>query len=412
MCHAPVDASVGARDALDGVDRAIRIVRLIERRLALLVHVLRGDLSAYAQCRHRAPIRIEPPLAVRYCQRMRIADIHAREPRREIRCNAHAHGLRDMPPDVVVRQGRRILIEIRDLAVGQKAELQECLETVAYPEDQTVVIVQEAMHCLGNLRCTEHRRDELARPIRLVTAAEPARQHEDLRALDRLRHRRHRLLDRLRREVAHDHDLRLRADALPRTCRVVLAVRPREHGDADARFCNLEPAALMLPLRIGCKGRAIDLTMRMRHRRREDLFQRLGVRRLDIGKHNGVEIRDDARHVARNADLDRAHAREVRIEVERGRHLEQDRAIERLKEIVLRNIGRKLKAEVVAEAHLRECRRNAAAADALRGEHLLSVDQLMHLCKVLAQTLKDGQILHITRNGNHNDTVAGVFELR
>ena len=168
----------------------------------------------------------------------------------------------------------------------------------------------------------------------------------------------------------------------------------------------------MLPLRIGSKGRAIDLAMRVRHRRREDLFERLGVRCLDIGEHNGIEIRDDARHVACDTDLDCPHARKVRIEVERRCHLEQDRSIERLKEIILRNIGRKLKAEVVAETHLRECRRNAAAADALRGEHLLPVDQLMHLRKVLAQTLKDRKILHITRNRNHDNTVAGVFELR
>ena len=316
-----------------------------------------------------------------------------------------------MPPDVVVCQGRRILVEIRDLAVGQEAELQECLEAVAYPEDQTVVIVQESMYCLGNLRRTEHRRDELARPIRLVTAAEAARQHEDLCVLDRLSHRCYRLLDRLWSEIAHDQNLGLCTDTLPRACRVILAVRPWKYGDADTRFCDFERTCHMLSLSIGSVCRAIDLPHGVRYRRRENLLKRLGIRRLDIGEHNGIEICDDARHITCDTDLNCARSRKIFCQMKRGCHLEQDRAIERLKEIVLRNIGRKLKAEVVAEAHLRECRRNAAASDALRGEHLLSVDQLMHLRKVLAQTLKDGQILCIVCNREHNNTVAGVLEL-
>ena len=81
MCHTAIDAPVGARNALDGVDGAVRIVRLLERRLALFIHILRCNLPAYAHIRNGLGICIEAPLAMRYGDGMRIPDVHAGQPR-------------------------------------------------------------------------------------------------------------------------------------------------------------------------------------------------------------------------------------------------------------------------------------------------------------------------------------------
>ena len=106
-------------------------------------------------------------------------------------------------------------------------------------------------------------------------------------------------------------DGRNRTDTLPCTRRVILAVRSRKYGNEDARFCNLHGAANKLALCIGRIGRAVNLADNLRHRGREDLFERFCVRFLDIGEYDGIQIRDDARHVTRPTDLTRTRPREV-----------------------------------------------------------------------------------------------------
>ena len=155
--------------------------------------------------------------------------------------------------------------------------------------------------------------------------------------LDRLSHRCYRLLDRLWSEIAHDQNLGLCTDTLPRACRVILAVRPWKYGDADTRFCDFERTCHMLSLRIGSVCRAIDLPHGVRYRRRENLLKRLGIRRLHIGEYNGIKICDDARHITCDTDLNCARSRKIFCQMKRGCYLEQNRSIKRLKEIILRN---------------------------------------------------------------------------
>ena len=164
--------------------------------------------------------------------------------------------------------------------------------------------------------------------------------------------RRDSLLHRSGRQIAHDEDLGNCPHALPCARGIVLAVRPWEDGNAHARPRDLHGAADDLPLRIGRIRRTVDLPHDLRHGRREDLLKGFRKRILDIGEHDRVKIRDDARHIARLADLDGTRARKVRRDVKRGRDLEQDCPVEWLEEVVLRDEGREFKAQIVSQTHL------------------------------------------------------------
>ena len=293
----------------------------------------------------------------------------------------------------------------------QEAEFEQRLKSVADAEDQPVLIAQEALNGLSDCRCAEHCGDEFSRPIRLIAAAEPARQHEDLRPLERCGNRRNGFLHRRGRQVAHDEDLRDRPHALPCARRVILAVCPRKDGDADAGLGDLHRASNPSSLRIGRIGRTFSLARTLRYGRRKDLLERMRVCLFDICKHNGVQICDDARHIARRPDFHGTRSGEIRRHVKRRRDLKQHRTVKRLKEIFLRKKCSELKPEIVAEAHLRDRRRNAAAPDALCREYLLIGDQMMNLFKVPVEPFKYGKILRIVRDRNHKDLVARIFEL-
>ena len=261
MAHLAEHAAIRARDALDGVDGAVRVPRQGQRRLSLLVDVLRGDLAALAQLRHHLRRGGKSALAMGDSNRVHVADLYVVEPRREIRSHLRAHHAGDVAAQRIVRKRRRFLREIADLAVGHEAELDERLKTVADAEHEAVAALQQAHDLLRDTRIAEHGRDELAGAVRLVTAGETAREHDDVGGADAFDDGLHRLLDSLRREVAHDQRLRLGACALPGPRRIILAVRAGKYGDEYARLRHGRYAASqVVALRVGTPAHALART--------------------------------------------------------------------------------------------------------------------------------------------------------
>ena len=85
-----------------------------------------------------------------------------------------------MAADGVERQRRAFGGHRHDVAVRHQAQLDERLEAVADAEHQTIAVLQQVAHGLGDGRRAEERGDELGGAVRLVAAGEAARDHDDL----------------------------------------------------------------------------------------------------------------------------------------------------------------------------------------------------------------------------------------
>ena len=140
VAHLAEHATIRTRNTLDGVDGAIRVERDRHRRLAVIVDVLRRDLSAHAELRDDFLIRDEAALAVRDGDAMDIADLDVVKPRREVRRDARRDHAGDVTAERVVRERRRAVRKVADLAVRHETELDERLEPVADAEHEAVAM--------------------------------------------------------------------------------------------------------------------------------------------------------------------------------------------------------------------------------------------------------------------------------
>ena len=140
--------------------------------------------------------------------------------------------------DGVEGQGRVIGRDGADLAVGDQAQLDESLEAVADAQGQAVALVQQAVDGIGHSGGAEERRDELGGAVRLVTAGEAARQHQDLGLVQLLDQGFTALGNIGGGQVLQHQNVRVTACAAEGTGRVVLAVGAGEDRNDDPRRCQ------------------------------------------------------------------------------------------------------------------------------------------------------------------------------
>ena len=162
--------------------------------------------------------------------------LHVVEPRRQVGHNLGAHHAGGMTANLVVSQGRRSCIQVADFAIRHQAQLDQCLEAVADTKHQAITLLQQLVDSFLDARIPEDSRNKLAGAVRLVTAAETARQHNDLRSLNALDNSLHRLLNSLRRQVADNQSLRIAAGTPERPGRIILAVGSREDRNENLRL--------------------------------------------------------------------------------------------------------------------------------------------------------------------------------
>ena len=170
---------------------------------------------------------------------MDIAHLGLHQPRRLVGSNSGAHQAGLVAADQVVGQGRAAGVGLNDLAVWDKAELDQRLEAVADAAHQAVAVFEQLHHRFGDLRVAEEGDDELGGTFRLVAAGEAAGDGDDLGLFNHSLDQLDRLPDLVGVLVADDHDVRLGARALKGTSGVVLAVGAREYRNQNARLRNL-----------------------------------------------------------------------------------------------------------------------------------------------------------------------------
>lgn len=99
--HLAEYTSVGAGNALDSVQAAVRIIRRVHRRHALHIYILRSDLSVGEQLLNHAFRRIEAAFAVGYGDSMLLARLAAAQPGGFIRNYPGRHNLRNVAADII-----------------------------------------------------------------------------------------------------------------------------------------------------------------------------------------------------------------------------------------------------------------------------------------------------------------------
>src|SRR5699024_7152906 len=144
--------------------------------------------------------------------------------------------LRDMAADGVISQCGGILFLTADLAVGNKSQLDQRLETVTDSKGKTVSLVQELHDSFFDLRVLERCGKEFRGAVRLVACGKSAGEHDDLRLGDRLFKHLHRITDIFRRKIAEYLHVHFRSRTAERTGAVIFAVGSGEYRDEYSRF--------------------------------------------------------------------------------------------------------------------------------------------------------------------------------
>ena len=131
VAHLAEDTSVGAGDAFDSIQAAVRVERSVHGRYALSIYILGSNLAVSEQLFDSAFRSVEAAFAVRYGNCMLFAGLAQAKPRRFVGNNSGGNNLGNMTADVVEGQCRCIAGHVADIAVRNEAELNQCLEAVA-----------------------------------------------------------------------------------------------------------------------------------------------------------------------------------------------------------------------------------------------------------------------------------------
>lgn len=284
MTHLAKDLAVTADKTLDGVVRAVRVVRRLHGRLTgKWVGVLEGHLTGIEQLGGKLLADHELTLAVAHWDSELIADVKARKPRGIGGGHPRGDHAGDMAVNVVAEEGRRVLGDLTQTAVREKAGLHEGLEAVADAEDEAAT-VEKVMDGLRDLGIVQNIGDKLAASIRLVTGREAAAEGEDLALGYVLFHPLDGVEDGLLCEVTEDTETGLGTCLAEGLGRVVVAVRARENWQVHKRMLD----AWALVLKIYLLG--LEWLNPLGSARKEFLEVRLAFDRINGGEGGLVRV--------------------------------------------------------------------------------------------------------------------------
>ena len=206
VAHLAEDSAAGGGDAFDGAERAVRVVGDIHGGRAGFVAVLGGDLASGGEFCDDFGAGVEATFAVGERDGVDVADFVVRKPWRQRAGHAGVRVTRDVAADFVVDEGRRVGAGLTDLAVGDEAGFDECLEAVADAEDEAVTFFEQVHDGIRHARAADDGGDEFGGAVGFVAGAEATGEHEDLRLADFFREGCERFLDVARAEVAEDEN--------------------------------------------------------------------------------------------------------------------------------------------------------------------------------------------------------------
>ena len=106
VAHLAEDTSVGAGDAFDSIQAAVRVERSVHGRYALSIYILGSNLAVSEQLFDSAFRSVEASFAVGYGNSMLFAWFAQAEPRRFVGNNSGGNNLGNMTADVVGCQCR------------------------------------------------------------------------------------------------------------------------------------------------------------------------------------------------------------------------------------------------------------------------------------------------------------------
>ena len=139
-----------------------------------------------------------------------------------------------MPPDGVVSQGGAARVRVPDFPEGYQPQLHQSLKSVADAQHQTVPVLQQVVDRVGEPGIAQEGDDEFRRPVRLISAGEPAGQEHDLGGFDGMLQPQGGLGQGIGSQVA-DH-VRLHRHPSPEAGPdgIILTVGSRENGDGHS----------------------------------------------------------------------------------------------------------------------------------------------------------------------------------
>ena len=376
MAHLAENATIGARDALDGKHRAVGVYREVERGLATCVHVLRGYLACVLEALEQGPWCDEAPLSVADGDAVDVSQLACREPGGEVRGDAGVDEPALVAADGIEGERGALVCHGYDVAVGDEAELDQGLKAVADTEHEAVPVLEQLADCLADCRGPEEGRDELGRPVGFVASGEAAGDHDYLAASDLVCERSRARGHGLGREVVDHKGGDLGAGGPKGTGAVVLAVVARKHGYDHARSCQLDLGGRTVTATPAPRVEAqlLDLLARSPigkdrlHPRLPSLLERRELKRLpvereDIRRSRGAECHDAAAAFlrARNAGA--------------LGELDHKAPVGWLEERVLVKRAVDVQAQLVADTHLEERLGKAAVAGCGYGQCLATSDE-------------------------------------
>lgn len=234
MTHLAQDATIGAGNALDSQDGAVRVNGEVHAWSTRCVNVLRCNLAVCLERFKQLVGGNKAALSVADCNGVDVAKCALGEPWGHRGGDAGANKLALVATDGVERQRWAGVVHRANVAVRNKSQLDKCLEAVADAQHKAIALLQKFADSLGNLRCAEECADKLSRSVWLVSAGETAWNHDNLALLDRLCQRICGLNNVLRCQVIDDQRSWVSAGALKGTSNVIFAVVTWEYGDDDA----------------------------------------------------------------------------------------------------------------------------------------------------------------------------------
>ena len=410
MAHLAQDAAVGARDALDGECGAVGVDGEIHAGLAVLAHVLRGDLAVGDQLGEYLVVGDKAALAVADGDGVGVVQAALRQPRGQIGRDASAHQTALVAADGVKGQRGRIGRGVDDVTIGHQTELDQSLEAVADAQHQTVAGLEQVADCLGDLGSAEERRDELGGAVGLVAAREAAGDHDDLACTDATGKLVGALGDGLGREVVDHEGVGLGTGCAEGAGAVVLAVVAGEHGDDHARAGDLG-AAVHVDI-LGAEVDGLDLGGLAGAAVGEDALDAALPGLLELGELDdlGAGVDDVALNGGAQGLDDNAVGDLGQLGV--IGELDDKAAVEWGEEALHVHVLGKLDADLVADAHLKEALGAAAVAGRGDGQGVAGSGERLDGVKRGEQLLGIGAVvLTIGGGGDTDDAVCEALEL-
>ena len=252
VAHLAQDTTIWAGNAFDSQDGAVRVDGEVHTWSTRCVNVLRCNLAVCLERLKQLVGSNKTTFSVADCDSVNVAKRALGEPWRHRGGNAGANKLALVTADGVERQRWAGVVHRTNVAVRNKAQLDECLEAVADAQHKAIALLEKLADSLGNLRSAEEGADKLSRSVWLVSAGEAAWNHDNLALLDGLCQRICGLNNILRSQVVDDQRGWVSARTLKGTRNVVLTVVTREYRDDDTWASRCDKGWTSIGVSCGC----------------------------------------------------------------------------------------------------------------------------------------------------------------